>query len=112
MVDLTPRPQSPGGAPDSPLTVRIRSVRAGASRRGAPLAEPPADNRLGRLDQLVRKRLDLVRGGLREACRQLWSGRDDEAAVLVEKLDEDLAMLQHRVRREVEAVAVHGSREP
>ena len=110
MLDLTPRPHAPVSV-EGTFTLRFLSVRVGALRKGVeamPAALLPQrvgrdEDRLRQLDRLVRKRLDLVRGGLREVCRQARSGRGDEAVVLVEKLEEDLAMLQSRVRREVES---------
>jgi hypothetical protein len=54
------------------------------------------------LERVVQTRLGLVCRGLREASRQAREGHSEDAAVLVEKLAEDLLMLQGRVRRAAE----------
>ena len=53
------------------------------------------------LDQLVQKRLDIVRMGLTEVHRRLDDGLEFDAEVILRKIDEDLHMLQRRLRREV-----------
>jgi hypothetical protein len=56
------------------------------------------------LDQLVQKRLDIVRMGLTEVHRRLDDGLEFDAEVILRKIDEDLHMLQRRLRREVSKV--------
>lgn len=53
------------------------------------------------LDQLVQKRLAIVRLGLTEVHRRLDDGLEFDAEVILRKIDEDLHMLQRRLRREV-----------
>jgi hypothetical protein len=53
------------------------------------------------LDQLVQKRLEIARMGLREARTSLDAGLEFDAEVTLRKIDEDLHMLQRRLRREV-----------
>jgi hypothetical protein len=107
MIDLTPRPSSTVAVEGS-FCLRSLSVRIGTlhTRVAAPARNDTAvADRLQQLDHLVRKRLDIVRGGLREACRQVRAGQNDEATVLVSKLEEDLDMLQRRIQREFNSAA-------
>ena len=55
--------------------------------------------------QLVQKRLEISRRGLTELRGRLAAGAAEEAAVLLSKIDEDLRLLQWRVRREAERTA-------
>jgi hypothetical protein len=91
MLDRT-QPIPPPRTSDGRLTIELLAVRAGND------APPP-------LELLVEKRLGIVRRGLLEASRQARSGNREDAAVLVEKLAEDLQMLQSRVARAGEAAA-------
>jgi hypothetical protein len=50
-----------------------------------------------RLEQMVRKRLEIARLGLAEARRYLGEGRPADADVVLGKVDEDLAMLRRRL---------------
>ena len=50
-----------------------------------------------RLEQMVRKRLDIALLGLTEARRYLGEGRPADADVILGKVDEDLAMLRRRL---------------
>jgi len=79
------------------------SVPAGRGLIPAPCAEtiPPAT--LLQINQLLNKRLAIARQGLNEVHRRLSSGQPDEAANILDKLDEDLHMLQRRLQREVES---------
>ncbi len=86
----------------------VRVLTGEAAERGvrptaeAPAGEPPS---LLQLDQLVQKRLDVARLGLTELRRRLDCGQEDDAEIILKKIDEDLTMLQRRVRREVEKAA-------
>jgi hypothetical protein len=92
MLDRTPQ-LTPSRTPESSLTVELLSVHIGSD------GGPP------HLDVLVQKRLGIIRRGLREARRQVRCGQDEDAVVLVEKLEEDLQMLQNRVARAVDSAA-------
>jgi hypothetical protein len=59
------------------------------------LSAPP------RLEQMVRKRLEIARLGLTEARRYLGEGRATDADLILTKVDEDLALLRRRLRGEV-----------
>jgi carbon storage regulator CsrA len=52
--------------------------------------------------RLIDKRLEIAREGLSEARKCLRNGQEEDARVLLEKIDEDLHLLRRRVRREVE----------
>ena len=52
--------------------------------------------------QLIDRRLEIARKGITEAHKCLRAGQDEEARVLLEKVDEDLHLLRRRIRREVE----------
>jgi hypothetical protein len=53
-----------------------------------------------RLEQMVRKRLEIARLGLTEARRYLGEGRPTDADLILTKVDEDLALLRRRLRSE------------
>jgi carbon storage regulator CsrA len=57
-------------------------------------AAEPAD---GRLTRVVRSRLRVARTGLGELRRQLAAGRTEAARLLVDKIEEDVALLQERL---------------
>jgi hypothetical protein len=59
------------------------------------------DSSASPLDQLVQKRLEIARLGLTEARTSLDAGLEFDAEVILRKIDEDLHMLQRRLRREV-----------
>jgi hypothetical protein len=61
-----------------------------------------------RVEQLVRKRLEIARLGLAEARRYLGEGRPSDADVIMAKVDEDLALLRRRLRTENEPAATQG----
>jgi hypothetical protein len=60
---------------------------------------PPA---AARLAQLVNRRLDIARIGLDEVRGQIRAGDSAHANLLLDKIDEDLRLLQRRLRREAE----------
>jgi hypothetical protein len=60
---------------------------------------PPAATRLA---QLVNRRLDIARIGLDEVRGCLKAGQSADANLLLDKIDEDLRLLQRRLRHEVE----------
>ncbi len=61
--------------------------------------EPPT---LLRLNQLLKKRLDIAQLGLSEVHTHLRAGHEEDANNTLANLKEDLAMLRRRVQREVE----------
>ena len=63
------------------------------------------DSSASPLDQLVQKRLAIVRMGVTEVRTRLDAGLEFDAEVILRKIDEDLHMLQRRLRREVGKVA-------
>ena len=67
--------------------------------------EPRAEDdepTLNNLKHLIDKRLEITRRGINEARQCLRAGREEDARVLLEKVDEDLHLLRRRVRREVD----------
>jgi carbon storage regulator CsrA len=77
-----------------------------AAHRGlipAPCAETVPPLTLLQINQLLNKRLAIARQGLNEVHSRLSSGNSEEAASILDKLDEDLHMLQRRLQREVES---------
>jgi hypothetical protein len=103
--------------PDSQASIEIVAIQSGGVRlaiRGPedlrvlrepsqePPAEPAADSapNLPMLKRLLETRLDIARKGLHQARELLLDGRDDDAGVLLEKVDEDLHLLRRRIRRE------------
>ena len=91
---------------EAPPEVRVLTGEAaerGLRATAGPSADEPAT--LLELDQLVQKRLDIARLGLSELRRRTEAGREEEADRILGKIDEDLNMLQRRLRREVEKAA-------
>src|SRR4051812_26934359 len=64
---------------------------------------PPS---LIRINQMLKKRLEIARLGLNEAADHLRAGHEAEADHTLAKLDEDLNMLQRRVQHEVERTSL------
>jgi hypothetical protein len=60
---------------------------------------PPAAHRLA---QLVNRRLDIARIGLAEVRGRIHAGDSANAYLLLDKIDEDLLLLQRRLRAEAE----------
>jgi len=56
---------------------------------------------LVQINQMLNRRLEIARRGLNHA-RQLADSQPEDASVLLEKVNEDLSMLQRRLRLEVE----------
>jgi len=90
-------------APDEVRVLR-EEVPDRASNWG-PAPDDEADPYLNLLllNQLLNKRLEIARRGLTEA-QQLAADQPEDASVLLEKVDEDLQMLQRRLQFEVEKV--------
>jgi sRNA-binding carbon storage regulator CsrA len=80
----------------------VRVVRQGATDRVAEWEPEDQPATLPNLKRLIDKRLEIARGGINEARQCLRAGRDEDARVLLEKIDEDLHLLRRRVRREIE----------
>ena len=83
---------NPASSADAPMTVTVVTVKARDNGPGLP--------------QVVTRRLDVARVGLAELRRRLADASPEDAAVLLDKLDEDLMLLQRRLRREAETEAV------
>lgn len=60
---------------------------------------PPAAHRLA---QLVNRRLDIARIGIAEVRGRIRAGDSADASLLLDKIDEDLLLLQRRLRAEAE----------
>jgi carbon storage regulator CsrA len=70
-----------------------RTAEWGASRPRPAAEEAPGP----RLNRVVRSRLQVTRTGLAEARRQLLAGRAEAAQLLLDKIEEDVALLQERL---------------
>jgi len=110
--------------PDSNTSIEVVAIQSGTVRLGITAPEDvrilrenvpdrvaewgPEPGREGRsptiqdVKQLIDRRLEIARKGIHEANKCLRAGQDEEARVLLEKVDEDLHLLRRRVRREVE----------
>ena len=67
--------------------------------------EPVEEDRVPSLQdvkRLIDKRLEIAREGISEARKCLRNGQEEDARVLLEKVDEDLHLLRRRLRREIE----------
>ena len=84
----------------------IRVLREGIPDRVAEWgAEPEAFEAaptLPAIKRLLDKRLEIAREGLSEVRECLRAGQEEDANVLLEKVDEDLHLLRRRLRREIE----------
>jgi carbon storage regulator CsrA len=110
--------------PDSQTTIQVVAISSGTIRLGiaAPEetrvlregipdrvsewgAEPVVAEEvptLNAIKRLLDKRLEIAREGLSEARQCIRAGLEEDACVLLEKVDEDLHLLRRRLRREIE----------
>jgi carbon storage regulator len=106
VVDLKPNMVRLGI--DAPEEVRV--LREEVPDRAAEWGPDPADHdappSMIRINQLLKKRLEIARIGLTEAADHLRAGHESDADDTLAKLDEDLNMLQRRVQREVERTSL------
>ena len=70
-----------------------RTAEWGGDRAPPAAEEAPA----ARLNRVVRSRLQVTRTGLAEVRRQLQAGRVDVAQLLLDKIEEDVTLLQERL---------------
>jgi carbon storage regulator CsrA len=83
----------------------VRVLREALPDREAEWGPPPealAEPSPLRLNQLVDRRLEVARLGLRELRQRLRAGHAEDAETILAKLDEDLNLLRRRVWREAE----------
>jgi carbon storage regulator CsrA len=124
MLVLSARPSEKILLPDAHTTIEVVAIQSGSVRLGIRAPEemhvvrekapesrdewcpaaPPADEApsLPMLRRLMEKRLEIARSGLDQARQMLRAGFEEEARVLIEKVDEDLHLLKRRIRREFE----------
>jgi carbon storage regulator CsrA len=110
--------------PDTQTTIEVVAIQSGSVRLGISAPEDVRVLREGIPDRLVEwgpepvpedevptlhaikrlldKRLEIAREGLSEAQQCLQSGQEEDAQVLLNKVDEDLHLLRRRLRRELE----------
>jgi carbon storage regulator CsrA len=110
--------------PDTNTAIEVVAIHSGAVRLGISAPEdvrilrenvhdkvaewgpePVPEDRVPSLQdvkRLIDKRLEIAREGINEARKCLRNGQEEDARVLLEKIDEDLHLLRRRVRREVE----------
>jgi carbon storage regulator CsrA len=106
VVDLKPNVVRLGiEAPDE-----VRVLRSEVPDRAAEWGPDPAAGEappsIIRINQLLKKRLEIARRGLTEAADHLRAGHESDADDTLAKLNEDLDMLQRRVQREVERTSL------
>jgi len=124
MLVLSTRPGEKILLPEAQTTVEVVAIQAGTIRLGI---EAPEDTRILRqglpdrvaewgpieaspsetpslpqLKRLMDKRLEIAREGIAEATQLLRDGQEEDARVILEKVDEDLHLLRRRLRREFE----------
>jgi two-component system, OmpR family, response regulator len=80
----------------------IRVLRGELPDRETEWADTPAKSNPAapRLNDLVQKRLAIVRRGLDEVQRSMAAATTEEAELLLDKLDEDLHLLRQRLHNE------------
>lgn len=83
-------------APEHTHIVRENSQEPPAGPAAEEAVSPPM------LKRLLEKRIDIAREGIDQARQKLRAGLEEEAKVLLEKVDEDLHLLRRRIRREFE----------
>jgi carbon storage regulator CsrA len=80
------------------VTVLRAEVPDRTAEWGADRPQPAAEEAPGaRLNRAVRGRLQVTRTGLAEVRRQLEAGRAEAAQLLLDKIEEDVALLQERL---------------
>ena len=99
MLDLSPRNRET--TLTQPTTVEVMSIEATGICR--PLESDSAPT-LPAIEQMLTKRLEIARSGIHEAQMLLHDGNEEDARIVLEKVDEDLHLLRRRVRREFEQV--------
>jgi hypothetical protein len=85
-----------------------KPVLPGGRGRGWPYPGDAAAALPPGLAQVVHRRLAIARIGLAEVSQYLLAGQTAEADLLLDKLDEDLSLLQRRLRREAGDGAAEG----
>jgi carbon storage regulator CsrA len=110
--------------PDAQTTIEVVAIQSGTVRLGISAPEEVRILRQGipdrvaewgidpseaeevsafqQIKRLLDKRLEIARKGINEAQRCLRAGNEEDAGVLLDKVDEDLHMLRRRLRREME----------
>jgi hypothetical protein len=97
MLDLSPRHRDSILASPTCTTVEVVSIEASGICSPADLSPTfPA------IEQMLTKRLEIARTGIHEAQQLLHDGNEEDARIVLEKVDEDLHLLRRRVRREFE----------
>ena len=101
MLDLSPRNRDSILASPTCTTVEVVSIEASG------VCYPPAGlgPTLPAIEQMLSKRLEIARTGIHEAQQLLDDGNEEDARIVLEKVDEDLHLLRRRVRREFEKAA-------
>ena len=125
MLVLSTRPNDKVLLPDIATTIQVLGIQSGTVRLGITAPEevrvlreglpdrvaewgPELEEQeeqeptLHNLKRLIDKRLEIARKGINEARQCLRAGEEEDARVLMEKVDEDLHLLRRRVRREIE----------
>ena len=97
MLDLSPRKCESILAPRT--TVEVVSIEVSGLCRPLESDNSPT---LPAIEQMLEKRLEIARTGIHEAQQLLDDGHEDDARIVLEKVDEDLHLLRRRVRREFE----------
>ena len=99
MLDLSPRKCESILAPRT--TVEVVSIEVSGLCRPLESDNSPT---LPAIEQMLEKRLEIARTGIHEAQQLLDDGNEEDARIVLEKVDEDLHLLRRRVRREFEQV--------
>ena len=97
MLDLSPRKRES----ISCTTVEVVSIEASGLCRPSEGGNAPT---LPAIEKMLEKRLEIARTGIHEAQQLLHDGNEEDARIVLEKVDEDLHLLRRRVRREFEQV--------
>lgn len=124
MLVLSTRPSEKILLPDTQTTIEVVAIQSGSVRLGISTPEdvrvlrqnlPDRQAEWGPLEldsgaapslpmlrKLMEKRLEIAREGIQQANQLLRAGQEEDARVLLEKVDEDLHLLRRRLRREFE----------
>src|SRR5262245_9464724 len=124
MLVLSTRPSEKILLPDADTSIEVVPIQSGSVRLAIRTPEdmrvvreslPPSEAQwspaapapgevpsLPMLRRLMEKRLEIARSGIDQAHQMLRAGYEEEARVLLEKVDEDLHLLRRRIRREFE----------
>jgi len=124
MLVLTSRQGEKINLPESRTVIEVVSIQSGSVRLGFTAPEevrilregvpdkvaewgpvdvaPDEVPTLDSIKKLLEKRLEIAREGVDAVRQALRGGREEDARIILEKIDEDLHLLRRRIRKEID----------